>query len=278
MKWLIRIVVAIVLLLIVGVGVLYFSLDGIVKHVVESQGTEELKVPTTLSSVSLGLGKGTVDLNTLGVGSPPGFTAPEMFSVGKMSVDTGGLGRLRDQPIHISTIAIDAPVLVIEQHDLKLNFRELINNLPSSTDKGTSTTTSDGKPATKLVIDSLTISNAHVKLQAGIPGLGKEQDIALPTMTMLKIGNADGTDTGVAIKDVVIAVITKMVAQTTHSPGVPTAVQALLSGNLTDVQGKLTGAAQDELGKLKLPGSLGKNANDAAGGLIKQGLGAFDKK
>jgi hypothetical protein len=201
-----------------------------------------------------------------------------MFSVGKLSVDTGGIGRLRDEPIHISTIAIDSPVLVIEQHDLKLNFRELINHLPSSPDKSTPQASSDGKPATKLVIDSLTISNAHVKLLAGIPGLGREQDIALPTMTMSKIGNADGTNNGVAIKDVVVAIITKMVAETTHSPGVPTAVQTLLSGNLTDVQGKLTGAAQDELNKLKLPGNLGGTAGDAAGGLIKQGMNMFDKK
>jgi hypothetical protein len=278
MKWLIRIVVVIILLLVVGVGVLLLSLDHIVKTVVESQGTEELKVPTTLSAVSLGLTKGTVDLAGLGVGSPAGFTAPEMFSVGKLAVDTGGLGRLRDEPIRISTIAIDAPVLVIEQHDLKLNFKELMNNLPSSPDTAAPATTSDGKPATKLVIDLLTISNAHVKLLAGIPGLDKEQEIVLPTMTMAKIGNADGANNGVAIKDVVLAVIMKMVAETTHQPGVPMAVQTLLSGDLNDVQGKLTGAAQSELNKLKLPGDLGKNANDAAGGLIKQGLGVFDKK
>ena len=104
----------------------------------------------------------------------------------------------------------------------------------------------------------------------------------LPPLELKNIGNADGANNGVAIKDVVLAVITKMVAETTHSPGVPTAVQTLLSGNLTDVQSKLTGAAQNELGKLKLPGNLNNAASGSANDLIKQGFNAFggatDKK
>ncbi len=277
MKWIIRIVVLLVVLLIVGAGALYLSLNSIVKSVIEKQGSEQLNVPTTLSSVSLGLLKGTVDLNTLAIASPPGFSAPQMFSIGKLSVDTGGVSRLRDEPIHIATIDIDAPNLVVEQNNLKLNFRELMNHIPSSGGGGTTTTTADGKPAKKLIIDSLNITNAHVMLEPGIPGMGKEMDVALPPMTMEKIGNADGNNSGVAIKDVLLAVITKMVAQTTHSKDVPVAVQTLLSGNLTDVQGKLTDEAKKQLDKLKLPAGLNGTAGDAASGLLNNAFKAVGK-
>ena len=68
MKWLIRIIVALVILLVVGVFALYLSLDHIVKSVVESQGTEQLNVPTTLGSVDLGLFKGTVSMDDMAIG------------------------------------------------------------------------------------------------------------------------------------------------------------------------------------------------------------------
>lgn len=261
-----------VVLVLVAVGGVYLALDAIVKSVVEKEGTAQLKVQTTLSGVSLGLFRGTVGLDTFAIASPAGFTAPEMFSVGKLSVDSGGIGNLRGEPVRISTIAIDAPVLVVENHGTTLNFKALIDGLPSDPDNGQPQPSGSEKPATKLLIDSLTISNAHVRLQSDIPGLTQPLDVALPTMTMQKIGTANGAENGVALKDVVVAVITRMVAETTHSPGVPTEVQVLLTGNLDQVQDKLTGAAQNELGKLKLPGNLNNAAGKAAGGAINQGM------
>jgi hypothetical protein len=255
MKWLFRIIAVIVILLAVGVFVLYLSLDHIVKSVVETQGTEQLNVPTTLGSVNLGLLSGSVGLDSLAIGSPAGFTAPQMFSVGKLSVDTGGVMRLRDQPIHLSSIVIDQPQLVIEQHGDKLNFRELMDHLPSHPDQGAKNTPaapSQTQP-TKLIIDTLTITNSHVLLRLDIPGLTKEQNLALPTLTLQKIGNADGANNGVAMKDVVTAVISQMVTEATHSSGLPINVQDLLNGNLSGVQDKLTGAAQKQLEKAKVP-------------------------
>jgi uncharacterized protein involved in outer membrane biogenesis len=85
LKW---IVIVIVLLLIVGVAILYASLDGIIKSVVESQGTEQLKVPTTLDSVNLSLLHGSLNLNNFAIGSPQGFSAPQMMSLGRIRAST----------------------------------------------------------------------------------------------------------------------------------------------------------------------------------------------
>ena len=67
------------------------------------------------------------------------------------------------------------------------------------------------------MIDTLTISNAQVAVQSDLPGV-KPMDITLPTMDMKNIGNADGTNSGAAIKDVAIAVITQMVDGALPSP------------------------------------------------------------
>jgi len=266
MKWLIRIIAAVLILLVVGVFALYLSLDHIIKSVVESQGTEQLAVPTTLGGANLGLINGNLNLDTLAIGSPPGFSAPQMFSVGKLAVETGGVMRLRNEPIHLSSITIDQPELVIEQNGTRLNYRELMDHLPKHTDQGTQSTSSTSTPV-KLVIDTLTITNAHVLLKSNIPGLGKEVNVAIPTIDMKNIGNADGANNGEAIKDVATTVITKMVEGATHSSDLPVDVKALLSGNLN---GAATDAVQKELDKAKIPVNVNGLLNQLSGNKPQQ--------
>lgn len=295
-KW---VVIAVVLLLVVGALVLYMNLNGIVKRTVESQGSEQLKVPTTLNGVSLGLFKGTVDFNNLNVGSPAGFNAPHMLSLGGLSVDTGGLMQLRKEPVHVNSIRVDQPKLVIEFAGTEVNFKKLLDSLPSNPDQNPA----DGKKPTKLIIDSLQVNNAHVVLRGmdqlnQIPGLSKlvnipaELDLAIPSIEVKNIGNADGAQNGAAIKDVVSTLITQMAAKAAESDKLPPEVRALLSGNLDAVKDKLTSAAKAELtrftGKLtddlksKLPAgfptSLPANLPGNLGGLLNQGGGTSPDK
>jgi hypothetical protein len=225
---------------------------------------------TTLASVNLGLVSGTVSLDSFAIGSPTGFTEPQMFAVGKLAVDTGGVMRLRDEPIHISTIIIDQPQLVIEQHGTKLNFKELMDHLPSHPEQSPpqATPSAPSKPV-KFIIDTLSITNAHVVLRSDIPGLDKPRDLALPTMTMQKIGNADGANNGAAIKDVVTTVISTMVAEATKDKSLPPEITALLSGNLDSVQDKLTSDAQKQLDKKKIPVDVNGLLNQLGGNKSK---------
>jgi hypothetical protein len=283
MKWIKRLIILVVVLVLVAVGGLYFGLNAIVKSAVEKEGTEQLKVQTTLGGVSLDLFNGSVGMDSFALGSPSGFTAPQMFAVNKTSFDSGGISNLRGDPIHVASIAIEGPVLVIEQSGTTLNFKKLIDGLPSSPSTK-SPTPSTPPPAsetkeTRFKIDSLKITNAEVKIQSDIPGLTKPLDLKIPDCSMDNIGNENGN--GIALKDLIVTVITKMVAEASHNKDVPASVGILLTGNLTDVQGKLSGAAQNEIGKLKLPGNLGGTAGNAANGLINQGfnlLNGGDKK
>jgi hypothetical protein len=252
-KW----IVIVVVLLIVGVAVfVYLNID----H---------------LDGVSLGLFSGTVDLNHLTIGSPQGFSAPEMLALGGLRVDTGGLSNLRKEPIHVSTIVIDQPKLVIEQAGGKLNFKALMDNLPSNPDQNPPAQTSE-KPPVKLIIDDLSVNNAQVVVRPGIPGLNQEIAIAIPSISVKNIGNADGAQNGAAIKDVVTMLITQMTAKAADSDKLPPEVKVLLSGNLDAVKDKLTQAATGELNKVteqlkskipaSLPANIGGLLNNAGGG------------
>jgi uncharacterized protein involved in outer membrane biogenesis len=302
-KW---IVIVIVLVVVLGLALVYFNINRIVKRTVETQGTEQLKVPTTLDGVSLSLFKGTVALNDLNVGSPPGFTAPHMLTLGGLNVDTGGISNLRKEPIHVSSINVDQPKLVVEFAGTEVNFKKLLDNLPSNPDQNPAPS---DKTQTKLIIDDLTVNNAHVVLRGldqlnQIPGLSKvanlpaELDLPIPSINVKNIGNANGAQNGAAIKDVLTTIITQMVAKAADSDKIPPEVKAVLTGNLDAVKDKLTSMATVELSKVtdqlkaKLPGNVGGLLNKVTGGgeqpagqpggngnssdnLLNQGLGAL---
>ena len=254
-------------LLVIGVVVLiYASLDHLVKSVVETQGTKQLTVPLTLDGVSLGLIHGSISLSNLAMGSPQGFTSPKMLSVGGLSVDTGGISNLRNKPIRLSQIRIDSPTLVIEQSGGKLNFKQLMDNLPQTPSDKTPASQSPSDE-TKLIIDDMAVNNSHVIIRAGIPGMSKDIDIPLLAVDVKNVGNADGAANGVAVRDVVTTLINEMTKGALNSEKLPPEVKILLTGNLADIQGKLAGSAQDRLtaltGKIKIPANVNGLLNNA---------------
>ena len=281
-------VILVVFIVVVGVAAAYFGINYAVKRIVEKEGTEQLNVPTTLGSASLGLFSGSIGLKNFAVGSPAGFTAPQMLTVGSLKVDTAGPTHLLNKPLHVTDIQVEAPALIVEQHGLKLNFKELLDNLPGKSATGESKpspATADQNP-TKLVIDTLAINNATVQFipdAGGVAGsaldslgdvgkaIGKQADkkldkqvkpttVTLPPLTLKNIGNADGKMQGAEVKDIAAAVIEAMAASAAKSANLPFD-PALLNGNLDSVKGKAGDAVQKEL--KNLPGGLG--------GLLKGG-------
>ena len=291
LKWAVVLVVVLVVAAVVG---LYLSLGVIVKRVVQTEGTKQLNVPTTLSSASVGVTSGSIGFKDFAIGSPAGFTAPQMFMVGGLKVDTAGVTHLKDKPLHVTLIAIDGPKLVVEQKGLELNFKKLMDGLPP---KGEPSPSTAGDNPTKLIIDKLTVTNPTVQfipdagsLAGGAAGnalgafgdLGKKaaaeatkqadkavkpMTVTLPTFDVANIGNADGRGQGAEIKDVVVAVVQAMAQQAAKDHNLPID-PALLGGNLDSVKDKAKDAIQDQIQKNvgKLPGGAGDLLKGLGGG------------
>src|SRR4051812_35038475 len=114
-KWLFIIVV---LLVVIGLVALYLSLNSIVRSTVEKQSTAQLNVPTNLQAANVSLLGGDVSLKGFQVGSPQGFKADQMMSLG--GVDVGvKLSQLREQPLRVNQITITDPKMVIEMQGMK---------------------------------------------------------------------------------------------------------------------------------------------------------------
>ena len=236
MKWIKRIALGIVLLILIAVVVVYFSLNSIIRSEVQSQATASLGVDTTLASARLALFGGSLSLSDLEISSPPGFSAPKIFTLGDIGVNVS-YGQLMGSPIHIEHIVIDKPVLVVEQAHIKLNLNALMDQMPKSPQ------TSGGQPSQpmKLMIDELDLNNAQVTFMPGIPGVANSVVVPIDSIALKNIGNASGNQNGVAIKDVVMQTVTALAAKAADQSKLPPAVKMLLGQDLGALS-KLNGA------------------------------------
>ena len=295
-KWVRRLIFLAILLVVAVVAAAYFGVNWAVKRAVAYEGTQQLGVPVTVDGVSVGWTTGGIGFKEVDLGSPAGFTAPKMFTVGSLSVATTGITHLRDRPVHVTDIEVDAPHLVIEQKGSKFNFKELLNNLPGKTAGGESQpspATADKNP-TKLVIDKLAINNPTVEIipdasgtldsvagnaLGGLGTLGKQASaladkqldrsvkpmtVTMASLTLTNIGNADGRGQGVEVKDVAAAVVQAMVAEAIKQNNLPIP-PAVLQGNLASVKDKVGDAVKQQL-QGKFPGGAGKLLDNVFGG------------
>jgi len=268
MKKLRRIVLVFLLVLIVGIGGLYFYRNSLIRSAVESQANSSLGVKTTLGSANLGIFGGSLALDDLKIGSPTGFTADEMFTLNEIGLGVN-YGDLRKAPIHVHKITIDKPTVIIEMVNGKFNFQALMDHMGS----GAPPQTKDGKPAepVKLIIDELTLTNASVHVKAP-PFLPKEITVDIPSVTLKNIGNADGAQDGAAIKDVVVAMMSGLAASASNSSLLKNfgGFDKMLGDQANQVMGKISKQLGEQVSKIT--GQLDKVIGGGAGDTVNKAL------
>jgi uncharacterized protein involved in outer membrane biogenesis len=234
MKWIRRILLVSVLLIVAVVGIAYVSLNSIICSAIQRQATASLGVQTTLASAHLSILGGKIDLEDLQVSSPPKFAAPKMFTLGGISVSVR-YGQLTAAPIHIQQIIIDHPALVIEQSNIQLNLQALMHQSPQPPQTSGGQTT---QPI-KLVIDELDLNDAQVTFMPGIPGLADSIQVPISSMVLKDIGNADGNQTGAAINEVILQTSTALAGKAVADSKLSPPVKLILSQELAAVSTQL---------------------------------------
>ena len=268
-----RMILGVVVLVVVVLVIVWFSLNSIVRNAIQSGATASLNVPTTLEAVALSPIGGTVGLTGLDVGSPQGYTAPHMLVVGGLKVAVS-YGQLLGNPVHIQKIEIDAPQLTVEQSSGKLNLQAVMDQSSSSSSSSSTGSGAAAPPSsssqTKLIIDELDVTNAQVSFLPGLPGMTKEQDVTVPSLTLKNIGNSDNAQNGAAFKDVIMQVCTGLAGKAGQSAGL-----GQLTSQLNQVGSQLGQSFQSQVQNSVGQGVgniLGGNGNNSAGQGVQQQL------
>jgi len=255
-KW---IALAVVLVLIVVGVVVYLNLNRIVRVTVERQSTQQLTVPTTVGGARVSIFGGSVGLDDFRVSSPKGFDAEHMFTLQDVNVDVR-LRELRQDPVHIRSIAIRGPVLVVEQRGTEFNFKTLMDQMPDHPQTE--------EPPLRLLIDNLTITDTAVIIRSNLPGLPPEMTVKVPSIALQNIGTGEGAANGAAVKDVVMLLVTTLVGEAYQSDLIPPELRKLLESDLRQVAADLVtqqiGQVTEQL-REKLPGEIG----ETIGGMLE---------
>ena len=298
-KW----VLLVLLLIVLGGGAfLYINLNRIVRATVEKQSAASINVSTTLGGANVSLFGGDVSLSDFTVGSPAGFDADRMLSLGEVNV-TSSISDLRSDPVRMETIEIVRPRMVIEMKGKEFNVKKFIDSLPQDDP----TPPEEEKPM-KLIIDKLKVTGAEVVFRpdpsvlSAIPGLDvsklnikSEYNLQIPPLELNNIGTAEGAQNGAAIKDVATLLVTQLAAKAAESEQIPPELRGLLSGNVSDMinaaKAKLGEEVNKQVGKItadlkeKIGGELGESVGQILsdpnklkqdpGKAIQEGLGGL---
>jgi uncharacterized protein involved in outer membrane biogenesis len=233
-----RTVLAVLLLVVVATAVVYFRLNSIVRLAIERQSSTSLELPTTLGGARLAIFGGKLSLDDFAVGSPAGFSAPHLLTLDDADLAVQ-YGQLRGDPVRIRHITLERPKVVIEHANGKFNFQALADRKPPA-----------GEPV-KVIIDQLDIVDAEVILRPGLPGLDKEIKVKVPTLSLKNIGNADGAQNGVAIRQVVIEVVTSLADKGGELGNLPDLLkkqlQAQANETINRARAELSGKVRDAL-------------------------------
>lgn len=248
------VLVVVSLLLVAGV-IVWLGIDGIVKRTVETQSSDSLKLSTTLNSARLSLFGGKLNLNRLRIASPHGFSAPQMLELGDVDLAVS-YGQLRKDPIHVQSLILHRPRLVIEQSNGAVNFKKAMDGMPPSR-------SSEEKPI-KLVIDELKMQDAQVVIHPGLPGVRQEIVVPVPSIALKNVGGGRGSQNGAAIKDVAMLVVAALAGSAAESGALPAELKALLQLDVGQVAGKLGAEAQKQIAAA-IPGELGSRLSKVAG-------------
>jgi uncharacterized protein involved in outer membrane biogenesis len=255
MKPMRRTVLVVVTLLVIAGVVAFLGIDGILKRKVEEQATASLKLNTTLNSARLSLFGGKVNLNRLRIASPQGFSAPHMFEMGDVDLAVR-YGQLRNDPIHVQSLTLNQPRLVIEQSNGAVNFKKAMDRIPPSN-------SSSEKPI-KLIIDELQVKDAQVVIHPGLPGVRQEITVPVPSITLKNVGSGRGSQNGAAIKDVAMLVMAALAGSAANSGALPAELKAIMQLNAGQVAGKLGAEAQKQIAAA-IPGEFGNRLSKIAG-------------
>jgi hypothetical protein len=279
-KFLVRLVLAVVVIVVVAGVVGYLWLDTIAKEAVQRGGTYAMGVDTTVDKVSLRPFAGQLQMQGLNVANPKGFNGAHLMQTGTFELELVP-SSLMDKTIVLKKFELDGLDMYIDQQMPRSNISVIMDNLKKLGDeKPKDQKPSEGK---NYRVDLITIRNvvAHVKVL-----VGPELTIKIPEIQLKNVTGDNAA--GVALPVLVARILPAIVAAVLESgKGVlPPELAMALRGDVSALTAQLGGQAQQmvkgvqgEIGKT-VGSVLGKDANQPktpGGGLLDGILGGKKK-
>ncbi len=131
MKWLIRILVALLVIIAALMWLFFAQMGSVVKVGIEAAGAEALKVPVKLEKVSLSPWSGRASLEDLEIGNPEGFATPHAVRIRQIDLVLD-LDRSEEKLLVIKELILDGLEVNAESSASGSNLARIIENIRQS--------------------------------------------------------------------------------------------------------------------------------------------------
>ena len=216
-KLTIRIAGAVVLLLILGVVILFFSLNSIVKKGFNTFAPKLTQVDTRLKAANISPLSGSGELTGLFIGNPQGFKTPFAIQVGDMKMGLKVSSLLSDT-IVINEVTVKAPEITYETSLNGSNLSKILDNLNAAVGGGEKTEKTEKQPGKKFAIKDVLVEGGKIHLNVGITqstgGVGAT--VPLPTVHLQNIGTPEK---GVTAAEMSAVILKSLLAEAVKASG-----------------------------------------------------------
>jgi len=264
MKWFVRILLVLLVLIAALVLTANYYLGTIVVKAVNTAGPTALGVPLKLEDASFRLFQGHLTLRGFLLGNPEGFKTEKAISVDEVTVDLDPKSLLSDT-IVIKRIYVNAPDVTYELGLGKSNIGRILEQAGGSTEEGAVKEEPEEKPVAvekpgkKVVIEDLLIENGRVRVSATM-AMGAAAPIPLPEIHLTDIGkDKQGASPIEVIRQVLGAIVGSVTKVVTGAVGLVGDGAKAVGGAAADAAGKTAEVVGDGAK------AVGDAAADAAG-------------
>jgi len=189
-----KLLIALVLLIIIGLVVVYFSINSIVGSGVEKAfnkfGPEVTGTETYIKGANINVFGGDIGIDGLFIGNPKGFDKPSAMECSEIYVDIEPSTIFSDR-IVINEIRIVAPSFTYDQNLTGNNLSKLKQQIDENTAKykkadepgeQPAEAPAEEQPQKTLVLHKLTVSDGKVDLAVNLAVVKTGREFPLPTI------------------------------------------------------------------------------------------------
>ena len=185
--------------LAVTLAVLWLYIDRVAAVAIEEGVERAGGVPCSLGGIRISLLAGSVGVDELAIGNPPGYPRADMFRLQRADVKVRTRS-LWNQPVHIERLEIIEPVVRVEAGQGGSNVRVFLANVqgkagaerpaPPPEQAPAGAEERPGEPA-RFVVDHLLLKDATVRIGSGITS-AELISVTLPTVELRDVCGKDG--------------------------------------------------------------------------------------
>ena len=264
-KFILRGLLVSVVLLVIGLTILYFTINTMIASEIETAATGALGVDTTVESLQISLFEERTTISGLDISNPEGYDGN--FLTLKRGILGLDLGSVFSERIEIKLITVRDINLNLIQRLKGSNVGTIIDNASGPSSNNDSKSTDDGSEPQKFIIDKVLIKDVQVTFSLE-PVTSERQPTKL-TIDQILVRDIGRKENGVPLDQVTTIILHSIIASAAKAA--PMQVPSLL---LTTMEGGLSSLGHLDLGGVQF--DLGKGMADVVGKITEVKDGGED--